>query len=452
MLAFSVGFLSLVPVSVASVACQAGGGEHSCQAGNTWVQTRVHKAKETLEETQDTQNSGSYSWLMNIKEKRHLDYDGVRDKKRQLDIYWPDAPVPEGGWLTVVAVHGMNSNKNTYKLLCQIIAHTGRLCVSIDYRENRKVMKDDVSRSVDYLLEHASTYNIDMDRIIIYGHSRGGFLTGNLLTNPKYNPSRFVGAMISMGVGSTGDKSNLAKRIKVPLLVITAENDEVVTPTGAKSLVAEMQKLGSDVTFILYESAGHNPRVGAGSMYEHMSKFLTKFETEPPPTVGKVTDEWPEMGKKLKCFVSESVEIHGMDLADCREKAITVGHRYIQYFSPDQICATSATCDDVIRSATGWQVFWRPQGPQGSVAGPPPPSPTQPVISLETPSPPEPAPAPSPTAPAPTTSEELCTASKSNAVWTHDRCQTRCGNADDCGSSQSTCAKFCARCPCAGSR
>merc|ERR1712151_862725 len=93
------------------------------------------------------------SWATSVKEKRHLDYDGVRDKKRQLDIYWPDAPVPEGGWLTVVGVHGDGANKATFRHVCQVIARTGRLCVSIDYRDSRAKMKDDTSRAVDYLIE-----------------------------------------------------------------------------------------------------------------------------------------------------------------------------------------------------------------------------------------------------------------------------------------------------------
>merc|ERR1712151_794163 len=120
--------------------------------------------------------------------------------------------------------------------------------------------------------------------------------TNTMITNKKYNPSRFAGAIISMGVGVNGDKAAAARKIQIPLLVMTSEDDKVVPPSGAKSLVAEVKKLGSDVTFVLYKSAGHNPRQGAGSMYEHMTKFFTKFETKPPPTPTAITatNEWPE--------------------------------------------------------------------------------------------------------------------------------------------------------------
>jgi len=207
-----------------------------------------------------------------------------------------------------------------------------------------------------------------------------------------------------------------------------------------------MEKLGSDVTFVLYKSAGHNHRWGAGSIYEHMSNFLTKFETEPPPTVITATSEWPEVGQwGFKCYNSESVEIRGMDQADCREKANILGHRYYQYFASEKICATAATCEDGMRFSNGWKAFWRPQGPQG-----PTPTPTSPAITPEpTPAtPPPPKPTPPPPTPAPATSE-TCTASTDNKVWNHLRCQERCGNVDDCGSSQFMCAKFCSDCPCA---
>jgi len=150
------------------------------------------------------------------------------------------------------------------------------------------------------------------------------------------------------------------------------------------------------------------------------------------------TSEWPEMGTHIKCYVSEGVEIHGMDLADCREKANAVGHRYIQYFASEQICATAATCDDAIRFSTGWKVFWRPQGPQGAVQ-----------LPLPKPAPATPSPTAPPAPPAPATSE-LCTARTANVVWNHVRCQASCGNADSC-SSQSQCIKFCSsECLCTG--
>jgi hypothetical protein len=297
-------------------------------------------------------------------------------------------------------------------------------------------MKDDTSAAIDFLLEHASTYNIDKDRIILYGQSRGGFISGNLLVNKKYTPSRFAGAILAMGVGVNGDKAQTASKIQVPLLIMTAENDRVVPPSGAKALAAELQKLDADVTFVLYESAGHNPRQGAGSMYEHISKFLTKFETQSPPTVGSATDAWPEMGKKLKCFDSASVEIKGIDRAACQKKADTAGHRYIQYSSSKKICATSATCDSAQRFSNDWQVFWRPQG---STASAPPSPPLEPT--------------PVTTAP-PSMTPAVCTTLKpTNVVWTQARCQERCGNAEKCGSSQSQCSKFCSEaCPCGGTR
>merc|ERR1711972_905249 len=70
------------------------------------------------------------------------------------------------------------------------------------------------------------------------------------------------------------------------------------------------------------------------------------------------------------------------------------------------------------------------------------PEPVPATPSLPKPTTPPPAP------PAPASSEK-CTARTANTVWNHMRCQERCGNLDDCGSSQVTCARFCSfDCPC----
>jgi len=253
--------------------------------------------------------------------------------------------------------------------------------------------------------------------------------------------SRFAGAILANGVGQVAYKS--ASRFQVPLLFITAENDKVVPPEGTEALMSELQSRDADVTLVKYKAAGHNPRQGAGSMYEHISEFLTKFENAPPPTVGDVSDEWPEMGKKLKCFDSESVAIMGIDRVACQEMADSVGHRYIQYLSNEQICATSETCDSAHRFSENWQVFWRPQGLTPSMPrSPSPASPPTPPPPLDL--------IPVPTAPPPPAA--LCTTLKSNLLWTETRCQERCGNADKCRSSQSQCAKLCSgACPCGSS-
>merc|ERR1712151_1276167 len=69
----------------------------------------------------------------------------------------------------------------------------------------------------------------------------------------------------------------------------------------------------------------------------------------------------------FKCFNSERVEIHGMDQADCREKANTLGHRYYQYFASEKICATAATCEDGMRFSDGWGIL-ATTGTAGAIA------------------------------------------------------------------------------------
>merc|ERR1711972_378573 len=162
-----------------------------------------------------------------------------------------------------------------------------------------------------------------------------------------------------------------------------------------------------------------------------MNTFLNFSQSSKPNRHRQgMTSEWPEMGKSLKCFNSERVEIKSIDRAACQMNADTIGHRYIQYSSSEKICATSASCDSALRYSTGWQVFWRPQGSTAST----PPSPPS-TSTTTAPQPLEPTPAPTAS---PTTTSAFCTTLKpNNLVWTQARCQERCGSADTCSSSQS---------------
>jgi len=415
MLAFSAIVLSLARVTIASDACH--------KFDHAMLQRQLSRTEESLDVRLDTQAS----WTKSIMEKRHLAYAGTKDVKQQLDIYWPKAPTPKGGWVTVVSIHGMGGSKNSFRTLCQIIARTGRLCVSIDYRENPKVMKDDASDAFNWVVKNANTYNINKDRIVVYGQSRGGFITMNLLMQKQYENLRIAGAIVANGVGASAYKS--ANRVQVPMLVLTAKNDNIVKDEWSVDFVNEMERLDADMTFVYYKSAGHNPRTGTGSLYEHVSKFLTKFDVESPPTVGSTSDDWPQIGSKLRCFDSKRVEIKGIDRTACQERAVKAGHRYIQYSSSGKLCATSETCDSAIKSSSGWQVYWRPQGPTAATAPAPPSPPSKP-------------------------SRATCTTLKpNNPVWTQTRCQERCGDADKCVGSRGQCAKMCSTaCPCGVSR
>merc|ERR1712107_697507 len=93
------------------------------------------------------------------------------------------------------------------------------------------------------------------------------------------------------------------------------------------------------------KSAGHNPRTGTGSLYEHVSKFLTKFDVESPPTVGSTSDDWPQIGSKLRCFDQNVLKSKALiallaKSEPSRPAIVTFNIRPVGSFAPPQSLVT----------------------------------------------------------------------------------------------------------------
>merc|ERR1711988_1778135 len=156
-----------------------------------------------------------------------------------------------------------------------------------------------------------------------------------------------------------------------------------------------LEDKGADVTHVTYKRAGHDLKTGSASLYEHISKFLSRFEATPPPMVGSM-DQWPQVCKlKCKCNDAGSVVSKVADRTACQDEADSLGHRYIQYLASENTCVTSLTCDDPDSRkkivTEEWKVFWKPRAHEiGAPSDSPHPStspPPAPPSSRPTPTP-----------------------------------------------------------------
>jgi len=285
---------------------------------------------------------------------------------QEYDVYWPlDTTPPPGGWLTVIAVRGMNGNVNTFKILCKTLVKTGRLCISVDYQEPDKGAKitdmaNDVYAAVNDIIMHASHYNIDTSRIVIIGNSRGGFITKKIMTGNDYDQTKFRAFGLFHGIN--GEVKTL--KYKAPILFISGEDDNTVEYKWTQKLYEQYVEAGynsSQVQFVSYSNCGHSSRKKAPSFFEKISKWLTQFETSPLPKVGHVDeDSWPQVCK-TKCQCSTDIQYEGLNQAECQNKALAAGHQYYQYLYDKQQCSTFAECPEATFPKTdNWEVFWRP--------------------------------------------------------------------------------------------
>lgn len=121
--------------------------------------------------------------------------------RRKFDIYWPSGVVPEGGWPVVVWIHGgfFNSGSKAnigssstsgaaYSMLEEcldrgvaVVAPGYRLVAGFPNGESASITQhpdqlDDIQLLLSYLVDDASNLLINMDRLVLAGHSAGGYL------------------------------------------------------------------------------------------------------------------------------------------------------------------------------------------------------------------------------------------------------------------------------------
>jgi acetyl esterase/lipase len=231
-------------------------------------------------------------------------------KKHLLDVYLPAQAsgklplviwVHGGGWMTNDKFADMGYMKSTVKGFLD----NGYALASIDYRFSTTApfpaQLQDCNQAIEFLYQHASTYNIDRERIALVGFSAGGHLASLLglsNNNPMpqfyatqkkpsfkikavvdfYGPSDFLAFSsspemlksdnpISLLLGASPIKRpDLAKvasptsyvdKDDPPFLIIHGEKDQSVPYTQSLLLQSYLDQAKVKNDFILVEGAPH---------------------------------------------------------------------------------------------------------------------------------------------------------------------------------------------------
>lgn len=96
-----------------------------------------------------------------------------------------------------------------------------------------------------------AAYKVDESRIYLLGHSMGAI--GTWFIGAKY-PDIWAALVAFSGTGST---QTVARMKKLPQFVVHGDADKTVPVNGSRSMVAEMKKLGMDVTYIEIPGGSH---------------------------------------------------------------------------------------------------------------------------------------------------------------------------------------------------
>ena len=168
---------------------------------------------------------------------------------------------------------------------------------------------DDVAKALDHLRVLAKSYSLDLDRVVIVGHSAGGHLgtwaagrprltrTSELFSKhplpikgvvnlagpvdlehlftlrPKACPEGVYSTLIGGDVTGPGLQERLSETspsallpIGVPQILITGNQDKSVPPELARSYEEKAKRAGDNVTSKEIENAGHFEVIAPGSV------------------------------------------------------------------------------------------------------------------------------------------------------------------------------------------
>lgn len=127
---------------------------------------------------------------------------------------------------------------------------------------------------MEVLARTRSEFNVDENRIYLWGHSMGGAGTYHIAAQ---NPELFAG----LGVAAPAPESDapmeeiLDKIQHVPIFVLQGDQDEAVPVERTRSWVARMREIGMQHVYV--EIAGGDHSLLISQNKEHMQKFIDFF-------------------------------------------------------------------------------------------------------------------------------------------------------------------------------
>ena len=264
-----------------------------------------------------------------VKAYRDLAYD-THGKSNTLDLYVPEnsaGPLP-----LVIWIHGgawLAGNKDDGGPAIRLLPH-GYATASINYRLSQEAIYpaqiEDCKAAVRYLRANAKRYNLDPDRIGVWGRWAGGHLvallgtTGDVKALEGKGPNQEVSSRVQAvsdlfgptdlskiaaqsgkqivmkhdGPDSPGAKllggpieSNFDKAQKAnpiayitkndpPFLILHGDKDPLVPVAQSRILDEALKKAGNESTLVVVTGAGHGPGIDTPRYFQLVLDFFDK--------------------------------------------------------------------------------------------------------------------------------------------------------------------------------
>ncbi len=117
-----------------------------------------------------------------ITEEKNISYCKTTERELKLDVFSPREKSTTKR-TAILFIHGggwRSGNKAMHYPLLQQLASLGYVCITPEYRLSTEALYPaavhDIKSAIRWVRKNAATYNIDVNRIIVSGHSAGGEL------------------------------------------------------------------------------------------------------------------------------------------------------------------------------------------------------------------------------------------------------------------------------------
>ncbi len=132
-------------------------------------------------------------WAQSYKTVSDISYttkaDSYSQERLKLDVYYPEGPTADAGRPVVVWFHGGGLEAGQ-KEIPEQLKGKGYVVVGANYRLLPRVTVDqtisDAAEAVAWVFHHAADYGGDVRKIVVTGHSAGGYLAMMLCLNKSW--------------------------------------------------------------------------------------------------------------------------------------------------------------------------------------------------------------------------------------------------------------------------
>lgn len=198
-------------------------------------------------------------------------------------------PEGKGPFAALLISHGLGGNAKQFALpKAREFAKAGMVCIATDYTHSQPgkdrsefgASDENVRRAKACLAILTLLPEVDGKRIVAYGNSMGAFLTIRLAADAadSLKACAITAGGLALTPGYPAPSEEVAKRVKVPMLILHGTADTTVRPELSEALKKVLDEIKVPNERKIFEGVSHNLHaVKAAEVNEAMKAWFAKY-------------------------------------------------------------------------------------------------------------------------------------------------------------------------------